>query len=225
MPAIFCCPSLRSYRSRQLDYEAKFRTFTSWADLQTTSLISADDSLVSIALYAVQLVKQINYESQKSIKYFVSASNDSDFAETNEVDLLKSNFENWIRIWLWTVLMIRDFVLTVKYCRYKNFRREKHNIIFEINLYQKNTINTHHWRINLERSSTDIDLAFRRKNTEAESSNKVEKSIEQEKKRIFHSLTYKTKLHFRTCVNEWHRNDFLNSFVVSLLVRFKNAYI
>ena len=64
-----------------------------WAEPQTTSLIPVDGSLVSSAPYAIQLMKQINYGPQESIKYFVPASNGSDFAETTKNDLLKSNFE------------------------------------------------------------------------------------------------------------------------------------
>ena len=93
MAAVFCCSSISPYRPRQLDHEAKFRTFTRWAGLQTTSMVPADGSLVSTAPYAVQLVRQINYGPQESIRYFVPASNSSDFAETEEDDLLTSNFE------------------------------------------------------------------------------------------------------------------------------------
>ncbi len=93
MSAVFCCSSISPYRPQQLDHEAKFRTFTSWAGLQTTSVVPADGSLVSTALYAVQLVKQINYGPQESIRYFIPASNGSDFAEAEENDLLTSNFE------------------------------------------------------------------------------------------------------------------------------------
>lgn len=45
--------------------------------------------------------------------------------------------------------------------RYKNFRCEHHDKFFEVNLYQNNPINSHHWRVNLARPSRDIDLAFR----------------------------------------------------------------
>lgn len=93
MSCFFCCSSIKPYRPRRLDHEAKFRTFMRWAEPQTTSLVPVDGSLVSSAPYAVQLVKQINYGAQESIKYFVPASNGSDFAETTENDLLKSNFE------------------------------------------------------------------------------------------------------------------------------------
>lgn len=66
----------------------------SWAGLQTTSLIPTDGcSAVSSAPYAIQLVRQINYGPQESIRYFVQAGNGSDFTEATEDNLLKSNFE------------------------------------------------------------------------------------------------------------------------------------
>ena len=93
MSALFCCSSISPFRPRHLDHEAKFTTFMRWTSLLTTSLVPVDDSLVSGAPYAVQLVKQINYGPQESIRYFVPASNGSDFAEATEDDLLESNFE------------------------------------------------------------------------------------------------------------------------------------
>lgn len=68
-------------------------------------------------------------------------------------------------------------MLTVRFCKYKNF-----NKIFKINLYQKNPTSAHHWRDNLARPSRDIDLAFRRKDPEAESSHKIQESVGQEEK-------------------------------------------
>ena len=93
MSAIFCCSTISPYRPRQLDHESKFKIFLRWAGLQTTSLIPIDGSLVSSAPYAIQLVRQINYGPQESIRYFVPASNGSDFAEAIEDDLLTSNFD------------------------------------------------------------------------------------------------------------------------------------
>ena len=90
--------------------------------------------------------------------------------------------KKWTRMWSWTVPRVLDPVLTVRFCRYKNFRCQNHNRFFEVNLYQKNPTNAHHWRANLARPSRDIDLAFRRKDPEAESSNKVEESVGQEEK-------------------------------------------
>lgn len=43
--------------------------------------------------------------------------------------------------------------------RYKNFKCTAHNKFFELNLYEKNPVNTHHWRGNISRPSADINLA------------------------------------------------------------------
>jgi hypothetical protein len=42
--------------------------------------------------------------------------------------------------------------------RYKNFKCASHNKFFELNLYEKDPINTHHWRANVARPATEIDL-------------------------------------------------------------------
>ncbi|KAI0120744.1 hypothetical protein BJ170DRAFT_688564 [Xylariales sp. AK1849] len=41
---------------------------------------------------------------------------------------------------------------------YKNFKCEIHNKFFEVNIYQKDPVNKHHWRANLARPSSSIDL-------------------------------------------------------------------
>ena len=94
---IFCCSSVSPYRPppRPLDHETKFRAFTRWALLQKASHLIVDDlsSIVDNAPFVVQLVRQINYGPQESVRYFVPASDGSNFAETTENDLVKSNFE------------------------------------------------------------------------------------------------------------------------------------
>ncbi|ORY58765.1 uncharacterized protein BCR38DRAFT_460639 [Pseudomassariella vexata] len=113
MAPIFCCSSLKPYLPKRLDHEHKFNQFMQWANLP--SMHPGDgSSLVSSAPYAVQLVRQINYGPQESIRFFVPASNGPDFLEATESDLLKANFE--------------------KLNSYKNFRCEQHNKFFEVNL-------------------------------------------------------------------------------------------
>lgn len=41
---------------------------------------------------------------------------------------------------------------------YKNFKCTPHNKFFEMNLYQKDPVNDHHWRANIARPAGDIDL-------------------------------------------------------------------
>lgn len=68
--------------------------------------------------------------------------------------------------------------------RYKTFRCQRHNKFFEINLYQKNPSNAHHWRANLGRPARDIDLAFKAKDDVAkeELDEKAEEHPEGEEK-------------------------------------------
>jgi hypothetical protein len=43
-------------------------------------------------------------------------------------------------------------------CRYKNYRCTEHDKFFEVNIYQKDPVNAHHWRANVARPATEIDL-------------------------------------------------------------------
>jgi hypothetical protein len=42
--------------------------------------------------------------------------------------------------------------------RYKNFKYVDHNRFFELNVYQKDPVNEHHWRHNIARPAGEIDL-------------------------------------------------------------------
>jgi len=66
-----------------------------WARLHKSSLAVDDESASTLnsAPYAVQLVRQVNYGPQESIRYFFPAKNGSDFTETTEDNLVESNFE------------------------------------------------------------------------------------------------------------------------------------
>ncbi|KAI0437931.1 hypothetical protein F4803DRAFT_536861 [Xylaria telfairii] len=142
MSSIFCCSSIEAYRPARLDHEAKFDCFMRWARSDPVASTKGS-SLISEAQYAVQLVRQVNYGPQESIRYFIPVDSNSAFLEVAENDLLSVNFE--------------------KLNSFKNFRCQKHNKFFELNLYQENPVNTHHWRANLGRPARDIDLALRDK--------------------------------------------------------------
>ena len=72
---------------------------------------------------------------------------------------------------------------------YKNFRCNVHNKFFELNLYQTNPLNTHHWRSTLARPSRDIDLSFRQQQAGAGTSKKMkEKKADQNKDDSFLEL-------------------------------------
>ncbi|KAK2052353.1 hypothetical protein LY76DRAFT_671431 [Colletotrichum caudatum] len=161
MLSIFCCSSKTPYRSMPLDHDPKFKNFLRWAETIDFVQLCADEDLSAVesATYAVQLVKQVNYGPQESIRYFVP-SDDSSFAEVAEEHLIKFNFE--------------------KLNSYKNFRCDIHNKFFEINLYQQNPTNSHHWRYNLSRPSRDIDLVYRQGKSADPGKVKVEPSTSQQ---------------------------------------------
>jgi hypothetical protein len=47
--------------------------------------------------------------------------------------------------------------------RHKNFRCFVHNKFFEVNLYQKDPVNKHHWRATIARPAKEIDIPTRHK--------------------------------------------------------------
>lgn len=148
MAELFCCLAIKPYRPRRLDHEAKFDRFMQWAKYASSDP-SDSFHLNSNLEYAVQFVKQVNFGPQESIRYFTPAGGDSGFIEITENNLLEANFE--------------------KLNSYKNCKCDTHNKFFEVNLYQKNPINKHHWRANIARPSTDIDLPLKQKAEEKRS--------------------------------------------------------
>ncbi|RWA04517.1 hypothetical protein EKO27_g10587 [Xylaria grammica] len=142
MSSIFCCSAIKAYRPARLDHEAKFNHFMRWAESDPVAPASGS-SLSSEAPYAIQLVRQVNYGPQESVRYFIPLDDSSAFLEVTEDNLLSANFQ--------------------KLNSFKNFKCEEHNKFFELNLYQEDPINAHHWRANLERPARDIDLALRKK--------------------------------------------------------------
>jgi hypothetical protein len=42
--------------------------------------------------------------------------------------------------------------------RFKNYRCVAHDRFFEVNVYQKDPVNAHHWRANIARPGSEIDL-------------------------------------------------------------------
>ncbi|KAJ4372081.1 hypothetical protein N0V83_003854 [Neocucurbitaria cava] len=117
----------------------------SWASFPKDSTISdmpSDTAESGISPpYVVQLVKQVNYGPLESKRYFVcrqTNQGNEQFVEVTEQWLIDGNFE--------------------KVNAYKNFKCAVHNKFFEVNVYQKNAINAHHWRANIARPAGEIDL-------------------------------------------------------------------
>ncbi|OGM44668.1 hypothetical protein ABOM_007477 [Aspergillus bombycis] len=138
---IFCCTHITPYRPQILGQESKFNEFLEWAHWTVTSEVSSDyDASSTVPEYAVQLVKQVNYGPLEGRRYFIPRRDLSgaEFIEVSEQWLIEKNFQ--------------------KLNSYKNFRCALHNKFFELNLYRKDPVNTHHWRANLARPSNEIDL-------------------------------------------------------------------
>ncbi|KAK4064262.1 uncharacterized protein Triagg1_9058 [Trichoderma aggressivum f. europaeum] len=152
MPNLFCCSSVRPYRPRRLDHERKFDNFMQWAK-STSAEPNDGSSLLGNADYVIQLVRQANYGRKESVRYFTTANEGTEFAEVGESDLIAANFEK-----------LNSYVdQCMPHYIYKNFKCVAHDKFFEVNLYQQNPTNTHHWRANIARPATDIDLVYRQK--------------------------------------------------------------
>ncbi|KAF2109398.1 hypothetical protein BDV96DRAFT_636090 [Lophiotrema nucula] len=138
MSSLFCCSDTRGYKNLKTSHESKFETFMSWAKYPCESESSTDipANLADGAPYAIQLVRQVNYGPLESKRYFVL--NDGAFVEVPEKWLIDANFQ--------------------KLNTYKNFKCTAHNKFFEINVYQKDPVNKHHWRANVARPGSEIDL-------------------------------------------------------------------
>ncbi|KAH9878915.1 hypothetical protein J1614_002350 [Plenodomus biglobosus] len=137
MSSIFCCGNTQGYKNRILSHEQKFKNFMSWAAFPKDSSIDTPE-IPSSPTFAVQVVKQTNYGPLDSKRYFVSTDGEKIFVEVNEQWLIDANFE--------------------KLNTFKNYKCATHNKFFELNVYQKDPVNAHHWRANIARPADDIDL-------------------------------------------------------------------
>ncbi|KFZ18903.1 hypothetical protein V502_03903 [Pseudogymnoascus sp. VKM F-4520 (FW-2644)] len=145
---VFCCYNLQPYRPKTLDHEAKFTDFISWAKRASIgkSCVADTPGATEHYPYAIQLVRQVNYGRLESKCYFVPQDNPArDFVEITADDLVDANFE--------------------KVNSYKNFKCLIHNKFFEVNLYQKDLVNRHHWRATISRPAEEIDIPAKPKET------------------------------------------------------------
>ncbi|KAL1889704.1 hypothetical protein Sste5346_008688 [Sporothrix stenoceras] len=140
MSSLFCCSSTRPYKATRLSHEEKFSAFMAWARYPQSESPTGDDILASYTpSFAIQLVKQVNFGPLESKRYFVPVEgNDTEFVEITEQALINANFQ--------------------KLNAYKNFKCGPHNKFFEVNVYQKDPTNTHHWRADVARPAANIDL-------------------------------------------------------------------
>ncbi|KAK4541726.1 hypothetical protein LTR36_007435 [Oleoguttula mirabilis] len=143
MSSIFCCNKYQPHRSRTVDHEAKFRALLSWAQSTSSSPIgsvqsSVEEMLGDSSSYAVQVVQQVNFGPVETRRYFVADAASDTFTEISERDLVDANYK--------------------KVNSYKNFKCALHNKYFELNMYQKDPLNKHHWRADIARPAGKIDL-------------------------------------------------------------------
>ncbi|KAF5598220.1 major facilitator superfamily transporter [Fusarium pseudocircinatum] len=141
MPTIFCCDAIEPYRPQYLDHQSKFNNFMSWGSFpreSTLDEVKHDPSQLSPS-YAVQLVRQVNFGPLESKRYFIPENaSEGQYVEVSERDLIQANFK--------------------KANTYKNYKCRGHNKFFEVNIYQKDPVNKHHWRANIARPAGSIDL-------------------------------------------------------------------
>ncbi|KAH7127883.1 hypothetical protein B0J13DRAFT_564663 [Dactylonectria estremocensis] len=146
MTSLFCCGAIKPYRPQYLLHQDKFTAFMEWATFPKEATPNdADGDNVKANLvehpppFAVQLVRQVNYGPLEATRYFIPVQGkDNEFVEVLGDDLVQANFK--------------------KLNSYKNYKCEGHGKFFEVNLYQKDPVNKHHWRANLGRPAASIDL-------------------------------------------------------------------
>lgn len=90
---MFCCASILPFRPARLLHEDKFVSFMKWANYPASASKDLDptDLQALQPLYAVQLVRQVNYGALESKRYFIPYG--SGFKEVTEDDLIQGNFE------------------------------------------------------------------------------------------------------------------------------------
>ncbi|KAI1189503.1 hypothetical protein F5B17DRAFT_428492 [Nemania serpens] len=141
MSSLFCCAGVKPYKPSYLQHQSKFNEFMTWAGFPKESCQSKDEIDLDEMNpeFVVQLVRQANYGPLEATRYFAKTRDHAEtFVEVGERALIQANFK--------------------KLNSYKNFKCEQHDKFFEVNLYQKDPVNAHHWRANLARPASEIDL-------------------------------------------------------------------
>jgi hypothetical protein len=151
----FCCNDIKPYpRFSRTDHDEKFNPFINVATENATkecntptASSSASNPSADEYPYIIQFVKQVSYGPVESRQFFAPASSTNistptpeskPYIELSEEALIAANF--------------------TKVNTYKNFKCTDHNRFFELNLYQKDPVNKHHWRLDIARPSKEIDL-------------------------------------------------------------------
>lgn len=157
MSSLFCCSSIEPYRSQYLSHQSKFNNFMAWASFPKDSSPGEVNMSNVAPSFAVQLVRQVNFGPLESKRYFIPTDAiEDDFVEITEGDLIQANFQ---KVNTYVTSYAGSGHLGYWHTgRYKNYRCAGHNKFFEVNIYQKNPVNEHHWRANIARPAGLIDL-------------------------------------------------------------------
>ncbi|KXJ85106.1 hypothetical protein Micbo1qcDRAFT_181102 [Microdochium bolleyi] len=134
--ALLCCNGLSTYRPLRIDHESKFDMFKAWAAYPRETSPRGDVQ-ISPSSFIIQLVRQVNFGPIEAKRYFGS-DGDGGFVEVREQDIINANFR--------------------KVNSYKNFKCAAHSKFYEFNLYQRDPVNMHHWRADVARPASEIDL-------------------------------------------------------------------
>jgi len=96
MSPIFCCGSITPYRPQRLEHEPKFEAFLAWGRFPKDSTPAGGQSKTSLDEasnpYVIQLVRQVNYGSLESKRYFAFAQGEG-FIEVLEEALIAANYQ------------------------------------------------------------------------------------------------------------------------------------
>ncbi|EXM19077.1 hypothetical protein RAB80_015016 [Fusarium oxysporum f. sp. vasinfectum] len=143
MSTLFCCDAIEPYRSQYLSHQSKFDNFMSWGSFPKEFTVDIGDVQHDLSQlnpsYAVQLVRQVNFGPLESKRYFITKdSSEGQYMEVSEQVLIQANFK--------------------KANTYKNYKCRNHNKFFDVNIYQKDPVSKHHWRVDIARPAGSIDL-------------------------------------------------------------------
>ncbi|KAH7213299.1 uncharacterized protein BKA55DRAFT_599777 [Fusarium redolens] len=133
MSTLFRCDTIEPYRSQYLSHQSKFNSFMSWGSSPKESTLDTGDIQHDLSQldpsYAVQLSK----------RYFIPQdSSEGQYIEESEQYLIQANFK--------------------KANTYKNYKCRGHNNFLEVNIYQKDPVNKHHWGADIAWPAGSTDL-------------------------------------------------------------------
>ena len=95
MSSLFCCSAIQGYRPQRLQHQENFTEFMTWGNFPKTSSPAGEGTDLEAlnAPFVVQLVRQVNYGSLESKRYFAFVRASGEFVEVVEDDLIRANFQ------------------------------------------------------------------------------------------------------------------------------------